>query len=428
MELVSLINTFDIFLRIIIIIIIVITVTNSFLRNKDIFSPIKLYSVFNVFFYLDVFINKYDILVVISYTIICLTILILSFFESENVHFKMNKSIKFHISKRIVISIWFFSIISIINQLIIIIELGGLVNYIGNIAYRVEYFKGKGYVIILNNLIATMNVIYFSMMLVSSNLSKKSWVIFFIHFFIFVFIALLSGSRSFLLMTILVEIIIYHYLKKEFTLVKLLPYVVFIGVMIAVLGGVRNTVSTTDGELKLSSTDDIKLESTHFKYGLIPLEIVFSSDDKPLLYGSTYASLITNFIPRIIYPEKLDSGGVAFTKIYTGDKWGGLSNLATGSITEGIINFGLSVGLVVGVLILSIALFTGLILYSKLPIFVLSNTGFIKIILYVYFLLAASRLSYSEFSYTYYTYILYYFIPAIGVIVLSKLISIRLNH
>ncbi|MGL1052317.1 O-antigen polymerase [Vibrio vulnificus] len=428
MELIGLTDTFDIFIRLIIMFIIIITIAKSFLNNRDIFSPIKLYSVFNIFFYFDVFVNNYDILVVCSYALICLIILILSFFESGNVHLKINKNVKFNICKKIIISIWLFSIISIANQLIIIIELGGVVNYIGNIAYRVEYFRGKGYVIVLNNLIATMNVIYFSMMLVRSKSSKKAWVIFFIHFFIFVFIALLSGSRSFLLMTVLVEIIIYHYVRKEFTPVKLLPYVIFIGVMIAVLGGIRNTVSTTDGELKLSSSNDIKLENTHFRYGLIPMEIVFASDEKPLLYGSTYASLITNFIPRIIYPEKLDSGGVAFTKIYTGDQWGGLSNLATGSITEGIINFGYPIGLIVGILILSAALFSGLVLYARIPIFMLSNTSYIKIMLYVYFLLAASRLSYSEFSYTYYTYALYYFIPAIGVIALSKLISVRLTH
>ncbi|MFM5427134.1 O-antigen polymerase [Aeromonas veronii] len=418
----------DVILRLIIFLVIISTIIISFLKNRDIFSPIKIYSAFNIFFYLDIFESKYELLIVVSYITQCLVIFILAFFEGDNVNLKVNKNNKLKISNRIIISIWFFSIISILNQLIVIIELGGLINYIGNIAFRVEYFRGRGYVIVLNNLIATMNVIYFSVLLVSAKVDKNSWILFTLHFLFFVFIALLSGSRSFLLMTILVEIIIYHYLKKEFSVVKLLPYVVFIGIMIAVLGGIRNTVSTADDELKLSSSDGIKVENTHFKYGLIPLDILFSSDDKPLFYGSTYASLATNFLPRSIFPQKLDTGGVAFTKVYTGDQWGGLSNLSTGSITEGIINFGYPIGMIVGLFILLLAQFSGLVIYSKIPSMKLSNTSYIKVMLYIYFLLAAARLSYSEFSYTYFTYVLYYFIPAMCVIFLSKLLSMRFSR
>lgn len=421
-------STSYLIIRIIIAAVIISAVTVSFTRNRDIFSPIKLYSVFNVFFYFDIFLNEYDILVLASYFIICLSILVLSFFEVGNVNLKVNKKERFNISNRVILSIWFLSAISILNQLVIIVELGGIISYIGNIAYRVEYFRGKGYVIVLNNMIATMNVIYFTVLLVSSKVGKKSWLLFGVHFSIFVFMALLSGSRSFLLMTILVEIIIFHYVRKEFSPVKLLPFVVIIGVLVAVLGGVRNTVSTTGGELKLSNSESIVLENSHFKYGLLPLDIVFSSDEKPLFYGSTYASLITNFMPRAIYPDKLDTGGIAFTKVYTGDQWGGLSNLATGSITEGIINFGYPIGMLIGVSILIFALFLGLILYSKIPRMLTSKLCYVKLMLYVYFLLASARLSYSEFSYTYYTYTLYYLVPALCLIALVRFISIRLIY
>lgn len=61
-------------------------------------------------------------------------------------------------------------------------------------------------------------------------------------------------------------------------------------------------------------------------------------------HGKTYLTVFTNFIPRYIYPDKPDTGGISFTKIYTGNKYRGLSNLATDSITEGIVNFGLVMG------------------------------------------------------------------------------------
>ncbi|MFA0485986.1 O-antigen polymerase [Vibrio sp. 10N.222.55.B11] len=392
----------------------------SFHRNKDIFSPVKLYSAFNLVFYMDVFFSAYGDMVLVSYFLMCVLLLIFSLIEPPSAHKKIN-IIKNKVGPSVIFAIWCMSFASIVNQMVVINELGGVVNYIGNLAYRVEYFKGRGYVIIINNIIATMNVIYFAVMLMRREPPKFSWLLFVVHFAIFVFIALLSGSRSFLLMTILVEIMVYHYVRKEFTIFKIAPYIIVLGVSVAVLGTLRNTVSTSEGELKFSSEDEFKLESTHFKYGLIPLDIVFSSEDKPLFYGATYFSLITNFIPRVIYSDKLDTGGVAFTKLYTGDQWGGLSNLSTGSITEGIINFGHSVGLVVGLLTLGAPMYIGLRLYSRLHSITSRGYPYIKVVWYIYFILAISRLSYSEFSYTYFTFVLYYIVPAMFVLFLSVL-------
>lgn len=392
----------------------------SFHRNKDIFSPVKLYSVFNFIFYMDVFFNTYGDMVLVTYFLMCVLLLVFSLVEPPSAHKKIN-IVKINIGSSAIFSIWCMSFASIVNQVVIINELGGVVNYIGNLAYRVEYFKGRGYVIVLNNIIATMNVIYFSVMLMRKEVPKLSWLLFVVHFAIFLFIALLSGSRSFLLMTILVEIVVYHYIRKDFTILKIAPYIIIIAILVAVLGTLRNTVSTYEGELKLSSEGEFKLESTHFKYGLIPLDIVFSSEDKPLFFGSTYFSLITNFIPRVIYSDKLDTGGVAFTKMYTGDQWGGLSNLSTGAITEGIINFGHPVGLVVGLLTLGVPMYFGLRLYSQLNKIISGSYPYIKVVWYIYFILAISRLSYSEFSYTYFTFILYYLVPAMSFIFLSVL-------
>ena len=82
------------------------------------------------------------------------------------------------------------------------------------------------------------------------------------------------------------------------------------------------------------------LGSAHFKYGLVPLELVYSQGIKDLHYGATYMSLATHFIPRAIYPEKPDSGGVIFTDAYYRDIYSsGTSNLATGLLPEAFINF-----------------------------------------------------------------------------------------
>jgi len=175
----------------------------SYIRNRDLFSPVKIFIVFNTFFYLDIYINCYGYLVVTTYFFQCFLLLILAFVEKPLLlRGRRNKG---GLNIKIIVAIWVLSLISILNQIAIIIEMGGILNYIGNIAFRVEYFKGRGDVIILNNLISIMNVLYFSLLLSSKSVSKKHWLMFMLHFIVFVGIALLSGSRSFLLMTILVE-------------------------------------------------------------------------------------------------------------------------------------------------------------------------------------------------------------------------------
>ncbi|SPY79323.1 Uncharacterised protein [Providencia rustigianii] len=178
------------------------------------------------------------------------------------------------VNAKLIFIIWLMSSISIINQFIAIHELGGIVNYISNLASRVQYFKGKGYILVLNGLIATVNVFYFAYLLSNKRINIPHWILFFIHFIIFVVMALLSGSRSFLLITILVQIICFHYIRKELTIVKLLPFVLTIVFLIALIGGIRNSFNS-NGESLSFKDENVQLNSTHFKYGLIPFRYYF---------------------------------------------------------------------------------------------------------------------------------------------------------
>jgi hypothetical protein len=75
-------------------------------------------------------------------------------------------------------------------------------------------------------------------------------------------------------------------------------------------------------------------------YGVLPLKILLYASDLQLAHGSTLISVLTNPIPRNFWPEKPDTGGVFFTKVYTGDAWDGASNLTPTFLGEGVINFG----------------------------------------------------------------------------------------
>jgi hypothetical protein len=87
------------------------------------------------------------------------------------------------------------------------------------------------------------------------------------------------------------------------------------------------------------------VEFSTIHYGEGPLQILVDADHLQLAYGMTFVSLVTNAIPRDWWPDKPDSGGGYFTKIYTADAWNGRSNLAPTYLGEGIMNFGWAAGI-----------------------------------------------------------------------------------
>ncbi len=78
--------------------------------------------------------------------------------------------------------------------------------------------------------------------------------------------------------------------------------------------------------------------------GLIPLQIIFSEEYRDYRYGETLVTPITNFVPRKIWPDKPESGGVVLTKFAEGRAYTGTSHYSTGMLAESIVNFGYVVG------------------------------------------------------------------------------------
>ena len=394
----------------------IVTIGITSFRNIDIFSPVKVFLLFNIFFYIDIYFSKYDSIIVALYLSQCSILLVLSLIEPKRLNVKRMKFRCNHYNK-VIISIWFFSTISILNQLYLIYDLGGIVPYVANIAYRVEYFKGKGYLSVLNTWMAIFNVIYFTYLLSKEGKKGKKYILFFLHSLFFVIIALISGSRSFLLMTFLVNIMIFNYHTNRVTYKKLILLGGVIVFLVGLLGTVRNSINTNDGYIQINESKEFKLDSTHFRYGLMPLEIIFAAKQKNKHYGLTYLSFFTNFIPRKILHNKPDTGGLVFTKEYTGDRWGGRSNLATGAITEGIMNFGDEVGVVFGLFSIGLFFFIGIVFYKQL--INKKEPSCFELIIYVYVILSFSRYSYSDFSYLFFSLFVNIIIP----LTLIKLIS-----
>ena len=111
----------------------------------------------------------------------------------------------------------------------------------------------------------------------------------------------------------------------------------------------RSNLYYNDG-LKFKSTNDyseIEYDVQLTKYGLIPLKYLY--EDKKytdLKYGETFLTVVTNFIPRKLWPSKPDTGGLVLTKYYAKPGYSDYSNFSTGLVGESIINFGYNLGII----------------------------------------------------------------------------------
>ena len=116
---------------------------------------------------------------------------------------------------------------------------------------------------------------------------------------------------------------------------------------------------------KMSDEDlleSLKERSTSI-YGIIPLNIIYSSEFNNFQYGLTYLTSVSNFIPKFIWPGKPASSGIILTKFYWGANYEGSTNFSTGIVAEGVMNYGYALGPFIG-------FFLGLILaYNILKVF-----------------------------------------------------------
>ena len=147
-------------------------------------------------------------------------------------------------------------------------------------------------------------------------------------------------------------LMVYHYLKKKISIKKVLICFLILIATSSVLGIARNGYKITANGFQTGlSTSQQIFDLKQFEYGIKPLQLIYNVKTTQLEYGKTYITPLTNIIPRKIWPNKPDTGGIIFTQRYAGDAWGGYSHLSTGIIAEGVINFGIVWGPIVGILI-----------------------------------------------------------------------------
>jgi oligosaccharide repeat unit polymerase len=374
----------------------------SYWSNRDLFSPAKLYLMTLCVCFLDIFLSPYRIEVCCIYLGLLLVAMVLVAYES-GIAGRFGRLIRSHQSSaasfssgRVVALIWLLTVVPVLSIIYLVTLFGGLWNYLDQLAIRALALRG------LNtfsepaiNLISLLTVLYFGVGLTEKRRAGW-WLCYSLHFSIAVAILSMSGSRRYFLMPLLMMFATSHYLRAEISIKRALGVLALLLAVTSVFGVLR--MGRRGPNFLARELDVYELESLtyHFKYGLIPLDVILGADVIDLHYGSTFVAAVTNLVPRPLWPGKPDSAGLVITKEYLGDPWLGTGNISAGLLAESIMNFGFVIGICFSFVVLLIGMAFLLRWYSRvLSILRSSNrsiNGLFELIRYLNMALAITGL------------------------------------
>lgn len=327
----------------------------SFHKRKDFCSPSKLFLLNIIVFWGDIFVTEYNIFVNVCFFFTLIFGFLIIKLEGSGNNLNQKGFLIVRNKKILWIKLWILTLIPILSQIMLIDKLGGVDGYMASISLRVKEWQGLGIYLFFLKFMQVINLLYFFLIVKIYGVSKSEKIGFLLNLVIFMSISLLSGSRSTLLVNFILMAIIYYYVVHRFKIKFFLLLGVSLLFIAMLLGAVRNGLSYHDGELITGLSDDSpnkKMETSNFSYGLFPLKVISETNYiESYKYGSTYLSAITNLVPRTIWPDKPDTGGVVFTNEYY-NVHNGYSNYSTSFIVEGILNWGEFLGVVMAYLLM----------------------------------------------------------------------------
>lgn len=417
------------------IVIIAFAMLSSFFRNNDIFSPVKWYFLSLVTYFNDVFVKEVSIEVSVMFFCFIIVGIVFSRLEKKNTlkNTRLNQRKELKNQNSIFLFFILLSFIPISVQFYFFSLYGGLYNYVSGIATRVLDWQGFGYLTALLSIYSIINTIL--LIIIFKFKIKKIWLrVFVIHFIILVLMGALSGSRSAMLFGFVHLIVFYNYFRNRVTLKAALPFALILIIGASFLAIVRNEFRVSDNEVAfLKDKLEISEASLGDSYGIFSFQKVIEKPFDDYQYGLTYLTTITNFIPRLLWPEKPSSAGVIITKFIDGKYYSGTSHYTPGLICEGIINFGYYFGPVFAIILL-IFLGTKIIKFYNTKLFdITSNTyhTYQNTIIYPYILLINTKIMggilVGEFTAVFFdflkTYIILFFI-----VLLMKVLGLKFNN
>lgn len=330
---------------------VVLTGLFAFLTNRDMFSPGKFYLISFALFYAGALAapDQYELwllmllVLLIGIATVCLEAGANSPMRGSRIAPPPSAASR---ERNVAFWIWIASIPAIAAQIYIVHLFNGLEGYINMIGNRVIETRGLGWAKTLTATIVILDLMYFAIGLTRRR-SKSWWLLWGLHLLVVLGIGALSGSRGAILTVFPLQLFLYHYLRRRVKIIYAVPIGLVLVLCAAVIGVVREGVRLDQGGVSTGlDTADQPLSLSIFNYGVQPLQLLLKAPDLQLAHGSTFLSMLTNVIPRDFWPDKPDTGGVYFTKVYTGDAWEGASNLTPTFLGEGVMNFGWLAGLV----------------------------------------------------------------------------------
>jgi oligosaccharide repeat unit polymerase len=352
----------------------------SYVMNKDLFSPVKFYFIALITYFFDIFLNpqiddvyeSYILYLAFGFILIFVEARMLLRFSSVLDKFRKRAKPTLNNPLKVFSVIFLLSAIPIFAQLYLISKMGGIVLYVISMKLRVEAWMGLGHIIIFRDLMPIINLVFFIILMCFDFKYKKGIIVVYIlHLILTLSIGVLSGSRSGVLNSFLLNLMIFHYLVKQLKPGFLVPFFVFFLVGASFLAEVRDSLRINSDEGVQLVGEDSELSETlantsTFIYGIIPLKIIYEEEFTNFQYGLTYLTTITNYIPRSIWPGKPDTGGVIITKFKKKHNYEGTTNYSPGLIAEGIINFGYILGPFIAFLLLCIVSYIVIGTYRKI--------------------------------------------------------------
>ncbi|MDA8649867.1 oligosaccharide repeat unit polymerase [Alphaproteobacteria bacterium] len=327
--------------------------------TRDLASPPLMYLAVLGFFWGEIFVTEQNTyiyaLYVLSILIVCVSSLTLQLHSGSqrtiSLSYEASKSSdsrNFSDSKLNTLTLWVVSIPALICIMYLIQMFGGLVGYLAAAQHGTKYFHGLGPLKVLISTLYPVSLFYFAVLIQKSR-SRSQYLIFVIHLSLVLLLALLSLSRGTLLTHFVFMGLIWHFGKRKLPIALMAGSLITILALASVYGVVRETFHYDGTSLELGiENQDKKFRAEWLSFGIFPLKRVLDAPSIDKRWGQTYTTAITNFVPRKIWPNKPDPGGVVFTNEYAPELYDKYSHYTTGIYPEAIINFGIPFGVIFG--------------------------------------------------------------------------------